>query len=415
MNARPPRFFSAHVFKHFHLLFVFALIASGLGSWGGTSVARAEGPNAILTLPNATGADGCKETVLPANDDESSYLSPIGFGLNFFNRTYDQLYVNNNGNVTFENPLSTYTPFDLNSTSEVIIAPFFADVDTRGTGSEPVTYSFGDTTYGGRRAFCVNWVNVGYFYAGTDKLNSFQLVLVDRSDTGTGNFDIMFNYDKVQWEAGSASDGIGGLGGNSARAGYSNGISTSLELPGSAVNGAFLDSNTATGLIHNSRDSLQLGRYIFPVRSGDAPIGGTISGSVFANTMDNVLAGASVQVCSSVGRCNVTSSSASGAYTVSGLPEGQYNITAFPPSGSSLNSGMIGPISLASGVTLSGQDIVLTGPTPPPAGTTIESLYTTSDGIPVISYNTDLDLLTTGCTGGTATYRILQGSTVLQN
>ena len=44
-----------------------------------------------------------------------------------------------------------------------IIAPFFADVDTRGSGSDIVTYSYGNTTYNGRPAFCVDWVNVGYF------------------------------------------------------------------------------------------------------------------------------------------------------------------------------------------------------------------------------------------------------------
>jgi hypothetical protein len=39
-------------------------------------------------------------------------------------------------------------------------------------------------------------------------------------------------------------------------------------LPGSAVNGAFLDSNGQTGLIHNSVNSPELGQYIFSIRSG---------------------------------------------------------------------------------------------------------------------------------------------------
>ena len=56
-----------------------------------------------------------------------------------------------------------------------MIAPFLADVDTRGVGSGLVTY--GDVTVGGRTAFCVNWVDVGYFSARVDKRNSFQLLL----------------------------------------------------------------------------------------------------------------------------------------------------------------------------------------------------------------------------------------------
>ena len=74
----------------------------------------------------------------------------------------------------------------------------------------------------GHLAFGVNWINVGYFNSNTDKLNRFQLILIDRSDTGPGNFDFEFNYDKIQWETGDA-DGSGGLGGISARVGYSNG------------------------------------------------------------------------------------------------------------------------------------------------------------------------------------------------
>jgi hypothetical protein len=40
---------------------------------------------------------------------------------------------------------------------------------------------------------------------GFDKLATFELLLVDRSDTGAGNFDVEFNYDTVQWETGDAA------------------------------------------------------------------------------------------------------------------------------------------------------------------------------------------------------------------
>ena len=109
---------------------------------------------------------------------------------------------------------------------------------------------------------------MGYYSSQTNKLNSFQLILTDRSDTGAGNFDFQFNYDKILWETGGASGGTNGLGGNSARAGWSNGISASLELPGSAVNGGLLDSNATTGLIHNSLNSNIAGQYNFQVRNG---------------------------------------------------------------------------------------------------------------------------------------------------
>ncbi|GAX62663.1 hypothetical protein SCALIN_C38_0026 [Candidatus Scalindua japonica] len=211
--------------------------------------------------------NGFNTYTLASNDDESTGEVQIGFTVNFFGLNFSSLFVNNNGNITFDSPLTTYTPFDLTTTGQQIIAPFFADVDTRNSSS--VTYGTG--TVGGHNAFGVNWENVGYYNQNADKLNSFQLVLIDRSDTGTGNFDIELNYDKIEWETGDASGGTGGLGGDSARSGYSNGTTnagTFLELPGSAVNGALLDSNMVTGIIHNSNNSNLPGRYLFKVRNG---------------------------------------------------------------------------------------------------------------------------------------------------
>jgi hypothetical protein len=209
---------------------------------------------------------GFDANTLARNDDGSTGLVNLGFTFNFFGSNYAQTYVNNNGNVTFDSPLSTFTPFPLLTTNRVILAPFFGDVDTRGltNGSLPVT--FGTGTFGGQAAFGVNWVNVGYFPSATDKLNSFQLLIVDRSDIAVGDADIYFNYDKIQWETGGASGGVGGLGGNSARVGYSNGVNTAFELPGSAVNGAFLDGGP-NALIAGSNIG-EPGRYRFEVRGG---------------------------------------------------------------------------------------------------------------------------------------------------
>lgn len=221
-----------------------------------------------VSAANATTLrSGFDANTLPANDDGSTGLVDIGFTANFFGVSNTQLYVNNNGNVTFDASLSTFTPFDLTSTGQQIIAPFFADVDTRGFGSEEVTYVSGMVD--GRDAFGVNWIDVGYFASQTNPLNSFQLVLIDRSDTGSGNFDIEFNYGTIGWETGSASGGSGGLGGASARAGFSNGTGapdTSFEITGSAVNGAFLDAGP--NALVNSSNIGEPGRWLFSARSG---------------------------------------------------------------------------------------------------------------------------------------------------
>lgn len=228
---------------------------------------------ALLTLPLAAQVrpnPAFRAKSVPANDDGSSGLEPLGWTLNFFGRLRTSAFVNNNGNITFDAALPTYTPFGLTGVSREIIAPFFADVDTRSTGSALVTY--GQDVIDGRRAFGVNWINVGYYNQKDDKLNSFQLVLIERPDTGQGNFDIEFNYEKIQWETGDASGGTGGRGGVSASAGWSNGSGqpgTSYELPGSLIPGSFLDGG-GFSLVRNRTPGAtgQAGRWLYRARGG---------------------------------------------------------------------------------------------------------------------------------------------------
>ncbi len=212
---------------------------------------------------------GFNSSTLPANDDGSTGAISIGFPVNFFGTTYTTLFVNNNGNITFSGPYSTFTPTGLASIGMPIVAPFFADVDTRANSS-PVTY--GPGTFAGRPAFGVNWVDVNCFAAfSTTPLgnNSFQLILVDRSDIGAGEFDMYFNYDQMLWEAGTASGGnIQCLGGpNPAYAGFSNGTTTTYQLPGSGTAGALLDGG-ANALIKGSLNTGLDSRYLFMVRGG---------------------------------------------------------------------------------------------------------------------------------------------------
>jgi hypothetical protein len=215
------------------------------------------------------GAAGFTSNTLDRNDDESTGPVNIGFTVNFGSQSWGQLFVNNNGNVTFGSPLSTFTPSALNApTARPIIAAFFADVDTRNPASAVTQYGMG--TVDGRAAFGVNWDGVGYYNSQADKLNIFQLILIDRNDTGAGNFDIEFNYDRILWETGSASGGINGFGGTSAAVGYSQGSGTPgtfAQLPGSLVNGALID-NGPNALVAGSLGSNVLGRYVLNVRGG---------------------------------------------------------------------------------------------------------------------------------------------------
>lgn len=228
----------------------------------------------LLTIPHGDAQirdnAGFKSKSIPRNDDGSAPLESLGWTLNFFGVKFTSVFVNNNGNVTFDAPLATFTPFGLTGVRQQIIAPFFADVDTRSKFSNLVTY--GQDTVNGRRAFGANWLDVGYYNQHDDKTNSFQLVLIEREDTGSGNFDIEFNYLRIKWETGDASDGVNGFGGVPASAGWSNGTGlagTSYELPGSLISGSFLDGGAYSLARGRTPGATTVtGRWLYRARGG---------------------------------------------------------------------------------------------------------------------------------------------------
>ena len=224
-----------------------------------------------LACPGAVYADairsGFNGNTLAANDDESTGAVALGFTANFFGNSRTQVFVNNNGTVSFDSAMNAYTPYSLGQVNQAVIAPFFADVDTRSGN----VVSYGTGSVDGHAAFGANWLDVGYFAQKNDKTNRFQALLVDRSDTGAGNFDIELNYGQIKWESGDASGGTNGLGGESARAGFSKGTGeggTYYELPGSGTPGAFLDDNNSSGLIFGQLNSDVAGRYVLQAREG---------------------------------------------------------------------------------------------------------------------------------------------------
>ncbi len=401
------------------------VVATSGVAWGvglrpaGASTTDAR-PSALRPL------SGCVTNFLDGNDDDSTDAVPLDFPLDLFGTAETELFVNNNGNVTFDAALGEYTPEDLTATFHPIFAPFFADVDTEGASTDPnvpndsglvIFYGSGanDGTAAdhpvGQKYFCVNWRQVGYYSEHADKLNSFQLVIWDRGPSravpGADNFSLEFNYDSIQWETGDASDGMNGYGGTSAAVGWSDGSGnpgTNVQLDGSQVNGAFLDVDPATGLpgadalVDHSLNTTTAGRYLWNFDEGTAPVGGTITGRVFdtGNTDDatNGLSDAYVSVCpvdqstgATTGRCHNTISGTNGAYSVASLPQSWYVATAYPTNGAPASSAAT-QVQWADGEeppTVTGVDIGIVGPRPLPDGThfdTTSGSYT-DDGVTV--------------------------------
>lgn len=213
---------------------------------------------------------GMDAHTLPANDDGSTGPIDLGFEIDFFGAAASQVFVNNNGNITLHEGMRRYTPEPLSTIDVPIIAPFFSDVDTdNGIGGE-VTFGQGRVAW--RKAFAVNWIDVNYYGNSihTDQLNTFQLVIIDRHETGAGNFDVEFNYDQIRWEATTSSGASPwGLGGRTARAGFSAGTHVAgsyVELEGSGVAGSFIDGGTHA--LSETSNIDMTGRFVFNVRDG---------------------------------------------------------------------------------------------------------------------------------------------------
>ena len=165
-------------------------------------------------------------TTLEVADDNSSEEILLPFEFCLYGDTYNSVYVNNNGNVSFGQSYSLYSSEGFPSTDFVMVAPFWADVDTRGDdgfglNGGRVEYKVTET------AMIVNWGEVGYFNSHTDKKNSFQLIITNGQDQliSEGK-NTSFCYKDMQWTTGDASGGANGFGGFPATVGSNKGNGT---------------------------------------------------------------------------------------------------------------------------------------------------------------------------------------------
>ena len=155
------------------------------------------------------------------NDDGSTNAIPLPFSFNFYGNSYDSVFINNNGNISFNSSYYTFTANPFPDSTYNMIAPFWGDVDTRDTLSGLVYYKITPT------AMIVKWENVGYYYDHSDKVNTFQLIITDGTDPLLpASTNVSFCYGDMQWTTGDASGGISGFNGAPATVGVNQGDGT---------------------------------------------------------------------------------------------------------------------------------------------------------------------------------------------
>jgi hypothetical protein len=171
----------------------------------------------------ATGSGAAQSPDCHHNDDDSAFYA-LGFEFTFYGDTFFDVYINNNGNISFGNLFSNFTATGFPEADYPMVAPFWGDVDT-GDQDDPLDKP-GHVWFKfiGSNTLAVTWDDVGYFNEQDDLKNTFQVAISDgnNADMGLGN-NICFSYGDMQWTTGDASSGSGGFGGTPATVGANRG------------------------------------------------------------------------------------------------------------------------------------------------------------------------------------------------
>lgn len=132
-------------------------------------------------------------TVLPRDNDGNSGPIVLPFAFDLYGVPYRQVYINTNGVLSFVAPEVDNFSFPLPYYLPVI-APFWADIDTRNPESGQVYYKVTPTH------LIVTWDRVGYADEMADKVNTFQVIIGLPGDELLGpNANVKMNYGDMQW------------------------------------------------------------------------------------------------------------------------------------------------------------------------------------------------------------------------
>jgi hypothetical protein len=165
-----------------------------------------------------------KETtsnVMGRCDDCSTPEIPLQVPFFLFNHSHNSLWLNNNGGISFVQPISQFTPSCTPQRQDFrMITPFWADVDTRNEGvvyfrqatdkstldqaSEEIRTAFpAFQKLQLAWAFVATWKDVRGYGLQT-QTNTFQAVLT----TDLQQAFVIFYYNKIEWTKGSASGNV---------------------------------------------------------------------------------------------------------------------------------------------------------------------------------------------------------------
>lgn len=138
--------------------------------------------------------------------DETSDNVTLPFPVNFFGTTHTEAWISSNGFLSFEEYFE-YAGGALVDHPVALLAAFFQDQDLWVNGT--IWWGAHVAGFEGHDVFVVLWDDVAGAqqdqYVGVNQNasgtigNTYQLVIVDRSDIAAGDFDVLFNYEEINW------------------------------------------------------------------------------------------------------------------------------------------------------------------------------------------------------------------------
>ena len=136
-------------------------------------------PNPCVTQPLDRAGNGWSN--LDRNDDGSTSNVAIPFTFSLYGTLYTSIWINNNGNISFDGPKARYNPNGFPNAYDVMVAAWWTDIDTRGASSGTVWYKAI-----GSNSFAVVWDRVGAFPFIDTGPNTFQIMISDGTNQAMG-------------------------------------------------------------------------------------------------------------------------------------------------------------------------------------------------------------------------------------
>ncbi|XP_073774998.1 sushi, nidogen and EGF-like domain-containing protein 1 [Danio rerio] len=209
-----------------------------------------------------------RDTINPAIDDGSSSVITLLSPFLFFGRTYQQIYVNNNGYLTFSEASSVFTPYSFPAyRSQDIIAGLWTDLNNEARGvisynqytngsvltraTQDINNYFPNLNFTASWFFVATWDKVPHHLSTAE--TSFQVVLI----SGSKYSFILMNYGNI-----AATE-------RTVEAGFDTISSTNyFVIPGSNIGSSISSLNTSSNV--NVR-----GRWAFRVDGGPLTVSTT--------------------------------------------------------------------------------------------------------------------------------------------